>query len=69
MEQIAAHIPFLRPDERIIGQAYLTEDEEIVFTPHSRAIEVVLVAPESGAAGPWAVRIRPPRTMVKKAGA
>jgi hypothetical protein len=69
MEQITAHIPFLRPDERIIGQAYLTEDEEIVFTPHSRSIEVVLVAPESGASGPWAVRIRPPRPMVKKAGA
>jgi hypothetical protein len=69
MEQITAHIPFLRPDERIIGQAYLTGDEEIVFTPHSGTIEVVLVAPESGISGPWAVRIRPPRPMIKKAGA
>ena len=67
MEQITARIPFLRPDERIIGQAYLTDDEEIVFTPHSGTIEVVLVAPESGISGPWAVRIRPPRAMIKKA--
>jgi hypothetical protein len=65
MEQLTAHIPLLRPEERIIGRAYLTEDEEIVFTPHTRAIEVVLVAPESGAAGAWAVRVRPPRPMIK----
>jgi hypothetical protein len=69
MEQITARIPFLRPDERIIGQAYLTDDEEIVFTPQSGTIDVVLIAPESGTSGPWAVRIRPPRPMIKKAGA
>jgi hypothetical protein len=50
--RITAHIPFLRPDVRIIGQAYLTDDEEIVFTPHRGTIEVDLVAPESGTSGP-----------------
>jgi hypothetical protein len=66
MEEIS-QIPFLRPDERVIGQAYLTQDQEIVFAPHSGAIEVVLVAPEPGYSGPWAVRLRPPRPAVRKA--
>lgn len=60
MDQTKPDIPFLQPDERIIGHAYLTEEEEIVFTPRSRAIEVVLVAPEPGSSGPWAVRVKAP---------
>lgn len=57
-----------RREKRLnIGQAYLTEDEEIVFTPQSRAIEVVLVAPETGSSGAWAVRLRPPRLIARKA--
>lgn len=68
MEQTKPNIPFLQPEDRIIGHAYLTEDEEIVFTPRSRAIEVVLVAPEPGSSGPWAVRVRAP-AMAKAAAA
>lgn len=67
MEETRANIPFLRAEERVIGQAYLTEDQEIVFTPHSGAIEVLLVAVASGSSGPWAVRLRPPRPLVRNA--
>ena len=58
MEKLKPDIPFLRPGEKVIGIAYLTEDQEIIFTPHSNTTEVVLVQSESS--GPWAVRIRPP---------
>jgi len=53
-------IPFLRPGEKVIGIAYLTEDQEIVFTPYGNTTEVVLVEVQSESSGPWAVRIRPP---------
>jgi hypothetical protein len=57
MEQPKPDVPFLQEGEKIVGHAYLTEDGEIVFTPHSRAIEVLLVEPHAGASGPWAVRL------------
>ena len=60
MENLKPDIPFLRPGEKVIGVAYLTEDQEIVFTPHSNTTEVVLVEVQSESSGPWAVRIRPP---------
>ena len=49
-----------RSGEKVIGIAYLTEDQEIIFTPHSNTTEVVLVEVQSESSGPWAVRIRPP---------
>ena len=52
-------IPVLQPGERIVGSAYLTQDGEIVFTDHRDAIEVVLVEPQAGSSGAWAVRRRP----------
>lgn len=69
MDETHGNIPFLRPEERVIGQAYLTEDQEIVFTPQSGAIEVLLVAVATGSSGPWAVRLRPPRPLVRNASA
>jgi len=57
MEETELEVPLLHPEEKIVGHAYLTEDGEIVFTPQSRAIEVVLVEPQAGASGPWAVRL------------
>jgi len=53
-------IPVLQPGDRIVGSAYLTQDGEIVFTDHRDSIEVVLVEPQAGSSGPWAVRLRPP---------
>ena len=60
METLKPNVPFLRPGEKVIGIAYLTQDEEIVFNPHSNTTEVVLVEAQSGSSGPWAVRLRPP---------
>ncbi len=51
-------IPILEPGEKVLGVAYLTEDDEIVFEPHPGATEVVLVAPREGSSGPWAIRRR-----------
>ena len=69
MEDARFDIPFLDPEEKVVGYAYLTPDGEIVFTPHSGATEVVLVAAQAGAKGPWAVRLRPPvRVRTKAAG-
>jgi hypothetical protein len=65
MEQTKLDIPFLKPGEKVVGRAYLTEDGEIVFTPHTRATEVVLVEPQAGSSGPWAVRL--PTTVRAKA--
>ncbi len=59
MELSELEIPFLQPGEKVIGLAYLTADGEIVFTPHANTTEVVLVEPQAGASGPWAVRRRP----------
>ena len=59
MEEIKLDIPILQPGEKIIGHAYVTEEGEIVFTPHSGAREVVLVEARAGSSGPWAVRLRP----------
>jgi hypothetical protein len=42
MEETKLDIPILQPGEKIIGHAYVTEEESIVFTPHSGAREVVL---------------------------
>jgi len=59
MEATNLDIPVLQPGEKIIGHAYVTEDGEIVFTPHTGAREVVLVEAPAGSSGPWAVRLRP----------
>jgi hypothetical protein len=59
MEEARVDIPFLGPEEKVVGHAYLTVDGEIVFAPHSGASEVVLVEAQSGTKGPWAVRLRP----------
>ena len=69
MEELKPNIPFLRPGEKVLGVAYLTQDEEIVFTPHRNTTEVVLVEAEPGASGPWAVRLRPPKAVARGAGA
>jgi hypothetical protein len=60
MEKQKPDVPLLRPGEKIIGIAYLTRDDEIVFTPHADTAEVVLVEAPPGSSGPWAVRVRPP---------
>ena len=60
MEETELDIPLLQPGEKVIGVAYLTEDDEIVFAPHTGATEVVLVEPTKDSSGPWAVRQRPP---------
>ena len=59
MEENDPDIPLLQPEDKVVGTAYLTPDGEIVFTPHGGAIEVVLVEPQPGSSGPWAVRLRP----------
>jgi len=59
MEPSNLEIRDLQPGEKVIGHAYVTEDGEIVFTPHTRAREVVLVEAGPGSSGPWAVRLRP----------
>ena len=59
MEATELEIPLLQLGEKVIGTAYLTLDGEIVFSPHSDAIWVVLVEPPAGVSGPWAVRLRP----------
>jgi hypothetical protein len=70
MEEARLNIPFLCSDEKVVGHAYLTADGEIVFAPHSGAIEVVLIKAQAGTKGPWAVRLRPPvRVRTKTAGA
>jgi hypothetical protein len=61
MEETRLDLPVLQPGEKIIGHAYVTEDGEIVFTPHTGAREVVLVEALPGSSGPWAVRLRPDR--------
>ncbi len=58
MQESKLDIPVLKPDEKVIGVAYLTEDDEIVFAPHPGATEVVLVEPQAESSGPWAVRRR-----------
>ena len=59
MEEITLDIPALQPGEKIIGHAYVTDDGEIVFTPHTGAREVVLVEVPAGSSGPWAVGLPP----------
>ena len=59
MEETKLDIPILQPGERIIDHAYVTEEGEIVFTPHSGAREVVLVEARAGSSGPSAVRLQP----------
>jgi hypothetical protein len=60
MEGTAIEVALLQSGEKVIGSAYLTQDGEIVFSPHADAIEVVLVEPPAGSCGPWAIRRRPP---------
>ena len=59
IEENRLDIPILQPGERIIGHAFVTEEGEIVFTPHSGARDVVLVEAQAGSSGPWAVRLQP----------
>jgi len=59
MEEDKFDIPILQPGEKVIGHAYVTEEGEIVFSPHSGAREVVLVEARSGSSGAWAVRLQP----------
>ncbi len=59
MEGNKLDIPELQPDEKVIGPAYLTPDGEIVFAHAPGVVEVVLVEPQPGVSGPWAVRVRP----------
>ena len=58
MEEARFDIPILQPGEKIIGHAYVTEEGEIVFSPHSGAREVVLVEARAGSSGPRAVRLQ-----------
>jgi len=58
METTEMEVALLQPGEKVIGVAYLTQDGEIVFSPHPAAIEVVLVEPKEGSSGPWAIRRR-----------
>ena len=60
-------IPILQPGEKVVGSAYLTQEGEIVFSPHQGAAEVVLVEPQAGSSGPWAVRLRPARPLTRTA--
>ena len=70
MEDAKLEIRILEPGEKVIGHAYVTEDGEIVFTPHTGTREVVLVEAAAGASGPWAVRLRPaPSARAGTAGA
>jgi hypothetical protein len=59
MRERPLDVPILQPDEKVLGVAYLTEEQEIVFEPHPGATEVVLVEPGKDCSGPWAVRQRP----------
>ncbi len=61
MQESKLDIPVLQPGEKVLGVAYVTEDDEIIFAPHPGATEVVLVEPQSESSGPWAVRRRPPK--------
>jgi len=38
-------IPILQPGAKVVGSAYLTQEGEIVFSPHKDAAEFVLVEP------------------------
>ena len=60
MEAAELEILPLQPGEKVIGTAYLTQDGEIVFSPHADAVGVVLIEPPAGSSGPWAIRRRPP---------
>jgi len=51
-------IPVLQPGEKIVGLAYITEEDEIVFTSQPGAVGVLLVEPQAPFSGPWAVRRR-----------
>jgi hypothetical protein len=66
MEEAKFDIPILQPGEKIIGHAYVTEEGEVVFSPHSGAREVVLVEARAGSSGAWGVRLQP--TLVGRAG-
>ena len=59
MDETKLEIPLLQSEEKVVGSAFLTQDEEVIFTPHPDTIEVVLVQPQPGSSGPWAVRRRP----------
>jgi len=61
-------IPILQPGERVVGSAYLTQEGEIVFSPNRGDAPVVLVEPQAGSSGPWAVRVRPVRPLTPTAG-
>lgn len=52
-------IPTLQPGEKVVGIGYLTQDGEILLAYHPDSLEVLLVEPQAGASGPWAVRLRP----------
>jgi hypothetical protein len=67
MENVKLDVPVLQPEEKIVGLAYLTEDGEIVLSPHKDTTEVVLVEPQPGSSGPWAVRLRPVRPVTATA--
>ena len=60
MEATELEIPLLQPGEKVIGIAYLSQDGEIVFSPHADAVGIVLTEPPGGSSGPWAIRRRPP---------
>jgi len=52
-------VQMLQPGEKIVGLAYITEDDEIIFNAQPGAAAVVLVEPRAPSSGPWAVRQRP----------
>jgi len=60
MEATKIEVALLQPGENVIGSAYLTQEGEIVFSPHPDAIDVVLIEPPAGSSGPWVIRRRPP---------
>jgi len=39
MEGTAIEVALLQPGEKVVGSAYLTQDGEIVFSPHADAID------------------------------
>jgi len=55
-------IPVLQPGEKVVGLAYITEDDEIIFSSQPGAAEIVLVEPQAPSSGPWAVRRRPEKS-------
>jgi hypothetical protein len=63
MQEAKLDILILQPGEKVIGVAYLTPDDEIVFASYPGATEVVLVEPPEDSSGPWAVRRRPPPVL------